>query len=166
MNFVRFTTFCWFGRHSKYIYDQWRTEGGWGVQPPSLNSAVLTKLSRIPSGKYIRNNLIRIRVSLVCRLSGTPEWWLPPPDPRSLCPLSSTEFVDPPPEKLQGPPLVAPGLDAFCVLFFVRYGGNQIKEDETGRACRMHRYIRNGYKIWSRNVIGRDHLGNLGVSGR
>ena len=23
---------------------------------------------------------------------------LPPPDPRSLCPLSSTEFVDPPPQ--------------------------------------------------------------------
>ena len=24
---------------------------------------------------------------------------LPPPDPRSLCPLSSTEFVEPPPRK-------------------------------------------------------------------
>ena len=24
---------------------------------------------------------------------------LPPPDPRSLCPLSSTEFVEPPPEQ-------------------------------------------------------------------
>ena len=24
---------------------------------------------------------------------------LPPPDPRSLCPLTSTEFVEPPPEK-------------------------------------------------------------------
>ena len=24
---------------------------------------------------------------------------LPPPDPRPVCPLSSTEFVEPPPEK-------------------------------------------------------------------
>jgi len=27
---------------------------------------------------------------------------LPPPDPRSLCPLSSTEFVEPPPNKIPG----------------------------------------------------------------
>ena len=27
---------------------------------------------------------------------------LPPPDPRSLCPLSSTEFVEAPPEKIPG----------------------------------------------------------------
>jgi len=27
---------------------------------------------------------------------------LPPPDPRSLCPLSSTEFVDPPSNKISG----------------------------------------------------------------
>ena len=31
--------------------------------------------------------------------SRTPDWGLPPPDPRSLCPLSSTEFVEPPPEQ-------------------------------------------------------------------
>jgi len=31
--------------------------------------------------------------------SRTPEWGLPPPDPRSLCPLSSTEFVEPPHEQ-------------------------------------------------------------------
>ena len=30
-------------------------------------------------------------------------WGLPPPDPRSLCPLSSTEFVEPPtPDKILG----------------------------------------------------------------
>ena len=34
---------------------------------------------------------------------------LPSPDPRSLCPLSSTEFVDPPPEtKFMGTPLPIP----------------------------------------------------------
>ena len=27
---------------------------------------------------------------------------LPPPDPRSLCPLSSSEFVEPPPNKIPG----------------------------------------------------------------
>ena len=27
---------------------------------------------------------------------------LPPPDPRPLCPLSSTEFVEPPPKKIPG----------------------------------------------------------------
>ena len=27
---------------------------------------------------------------------------LPPPDPRSLCPLSSTEFVEPPQKKIPG----------------------------------------------------------------
>ena len=32
---------------------------------------------------------------------------LPPPDPRSLCPLSSTEFVEPPPRtKFMGTPLL------------------------------------------------------------
>ena len=32
---------------------------------------------------------------------------LPPPDPRSLCPLSSTEFVNPPPRtKFLGTPLL------------------------------------------------------------
>jgi hypothetical protein len=67
-------------------------------------------------GKYIRNNLIRIRGSLTCKLSGTLTRGLTPPDPRSLCPLSSTEFVEPPrknswlnrpsPKKLLGTPLV------------------------------------------------------------
>jgi hypothetical protein len=39
-------------------------------------------------GKYIRNNLIRIRVSLICKLSGTPDQGLPPIELRSVCPLS------------------------------------------------------------------------------
>jgi hypothetical protein len=45
--------------------------------------------------KYIHNNLIRIRVSLICKSSETPDYGLPSPDPRSLGPLSSTEFLDP-----------------------------------------------------------------------
>jgi hypothetical protein len=57
-------------------------------------------------GIYIRNNLIRIWVSFICKLSVEPlTRGLPPPDPRSVCPLSLTEFVEPPwrnppPEKI------------------------------------------------------------------
>jgi hypothetical protein len=49
---------------------------------------------------YFRNNLIRIWVSFICKLSETPDEGLPPPDTRSLCPLSSTEFVEPPRKKV------------------------------------------------------------------
>jgi hypothetical protein len=87
---------------------QWRTErGGLGV-------STSPKLSRIPQfrGKYIRNNLIRKRGSLICKLSGTPDWgatvprspfslpsafnwicWHPPPSP-SLSPR--TKFLGTP----------------------------------------------------------------------
>jgi hypothetical protein len=53
---------------------QWRT--GWGFKPhSSLNSGVLTKLRRIPSAvENIRNNLVRIRVSIIFKLSGTPNY--------------------------------------------------------------------------------------------
>ena len=35
--------------------------------------------------------------------SRTPDWGATPSDPRSLCPLSSTEFVEPPhPKKIPG----------------------------------------------------------------
>jgi hypothetical protein len=48
--------------------------GGLGCSTP-WNSEVLTKLSRISSSveNTSRNNLIRIRVSLICKLSGTPD---------------------------------------------------------------------------------------------
>jgi hypothetical protein len=56
-------------------YEQWRTEvrGGWGSKPP------LPKFRRFDKaepnsqfrGKCIRNNPIRIPVSLICKLSGT-----------------------------------------------------------------------------------------------
>jgi hypothetical protein len=64
--------------------------------PPKFQSFEKAEPNYQFRGKYIRNNLIRIRVSIICKLSGTPEKGLPPPDPRSLCPLSSTEFVEPP----------------------------------------------------------------------
>jgi hypothetical protein len=54
---------------------QWRTEGGLVVQTPppskfrSFDKAEPNSQFR---GKYICNNLIRIRVSLICKLSGTP----------------------------------------------------------------------------------------------
>jgi hypothetical protein len=51
-------------------------------------------------GKHIRNNLIRIQVSLICKLSGTPDQGAS--EPRSLCPLPSTEFAESPPHKIPG----------------------------------------------------------------
>jgi hypothetical protein len=48
-------------------------------------------------GKYIRNNLIRIRVSLICKLSRTPNLGAAAPRSPFSLPLSSTEFVEPPP---------------------------------------------------------------------
>ena len=37
--------------------------------------------------------------------SRTPDWGATSPDPRSLCPLSSTEFVESPRKKFLGTPL-------------------------------------------------------------
>jgi hypothetical protein len=56
---------------------QWRTEGGGfgGVQPPPPKFRGLAKAEPNSQfrGIYIRNNLIRIWVSLICKLSGTPD---------------------------------------------------------------------------------------------
>jgi hypothetical protein len=70
-----------------YDIPQWHTGGG-GVtpSPSTINSEVLTtELNSQFRGKLIRNNLIRIRVSLICKLSGTLTRGLlpPPPPPRS-----------------------------------------------------------------------------------
>jgi hypothetical protein len=80
---------------------QWRTEGGFGGVQTPRNYEVLTKRSRTPSSveNTSVDNLIRIRVSLICKMSGTLTGGLPPPDPRSLYHLPSTEFVEPPPRK-------------------------------------------------------------------
>jgi hypothetical protein len=45
---------------------------------------------------------------------------LPPPGPRSLCPLSSTEFVEPPPKKIPGvnpPPEKFPGYATALIAY-------------------------------------------------
>ena len=41
---------------------------------------------------------------------------LPPPDPRSLCPLSSTEVVEPPQNKIPGYATTAPSVPQYTLL--------------------------------------------------
>jgi hypothetical protein len=75
---------------------QWRTEGGgWGFKPPR-NSEVLTQLSQIPSSvaTYSEYGFHSFANWVEPLTRG-----LPPLDPRSVCPLSSTEFVESPPTK-------------------------------------------------------------------
>jgi hypothetical protein len=89
----------------------YRVEGvGWGVNPRSkfLNFAKADPNSQF-RGKYIRNNLI-IRVSLICKLSGTPKYGASAR--RSLVPLPSvlnwiywTPPPPPPKKKFLGTPL-------------------------------------------------------------
>jgi hypothetical protein len=66
----------------------------------------------------LRNNLLRIRVSLICKLSGTLDLGTNAPDTRSLCPSSSAEFVEPPhPEKILGTSLPT----GSCLHTYLRY---------------------------------------------
>jgi hypothetical protein len=51
---------------------QWRTDGGRFNPHPKLQSFDKAEPNSHFRGKYIRN-LIRIRVSLICKLSGTPD---------------------------------------------------------------------------------------------
>jgi hypothetical protein len=46
---------------------------------------------------------------------------LPPPDPHSLCSLSSTEFVELPPKKLLGTPLLAIVVNIFIINFVLQF---------------------------------------------
>jgi hypothetical protein len=66
-----------------------------GVQtppPPKFRSFDKAEPNSQFRGIYTSNNVIRMRVSFICKLSGTPDKGLPPPALRSVCPLSSTEF--------------------------------------------------------------------------
>jgi hypothetical protein len=84
-------------------------EGGFGgfKPPPEIIPKFWQSRAkfRVPC-KIDLKNLIRIRVSPICKLGGTPDYRVTAPDPCSLCPLSSTEFVVPPPRpRLLGTPL-------------------------------------------------------------
>jgi hypothetical protein len=55
---------------------QWRTEGVGGLggsNPPKFRSFAKAEPNSQFRGIYIRNNLIRIWVSIICKLSGTPD---------------------------------------------------------------------------------------------
>jgi hypothetical protein len=84
-----------------FKHSQWHTDGVgvvWGFKPPP-NSEVLTKLTQIPSSVEYTSVTTQSKygfhsfanwVKLLTR-------GLPPPDPCSLRPWASTEFVGPPP---------------------------------------------------------------------
>jgi hypothetical protein len=65
--------------------------------PPKFRSYDKAESNSQFRRKYVCNSLIRIRGSLICKLSGTPDYGATAPDPRFLCLLSSTEFVEPSP---------------------------------------------------------------------
>jgi hypothetical protein len=55
---------------------QRHTEGGGGVgvePPPKFRSFDKAEPNSQFRGKYIRNNLFRIQISLICKLSETPD---------------------------------------------------------------------------------------------
>jgi hypothetical protein len=83
-------------------------EGGGlgGSNPPEIIPKFWQSRAEFPVPcKIDLKNLIRIRVSPICKLGGTPDYRVTAPDPCSLCPLSSTEFVEPPRKKFLGTPL-------------------------------------------------------------
>jgi hypothetical protein len=93
--------------YSTQYSQQWCNEGGWGFKhPPTLNFEVLTKLSRIPSS--VENMFVTTYQEY--GFHPVVNWVEPltrgltPPHHLSICPLSSTEFVDPP-KKFLGKPL-------------------------------------------------------------
>jgi hypothetical protein len=108
---------------------QWRTAGGFGGFKPTnpRNSEVLTKLSRIPS--TVDNTSVTTQSeyefhSFENRVEPLTRG-LPPPDPSSLRPLSSTEFVEPSPPKnfwFNDTPLPknSPGYATVCLNVIVK----------------------------------------------
>jgi hypothetical protein len=71
----------WYGCHRTTVrlkhatwHDQWRTEGGGGFKPPhpKFRSFAKAEPNSQFRGIYIRNSLIRIRVSFIYKLSGAP----------------------------------------------------------------------------------------------
>jgi hypothetical protein len=81
--------------------------GGLGVNPPPPTTTFRSFEKAEPNsqfrGKYIPNNVIRTRISLICKLSGTPDYVGCNPQIVILSALSSTEFVNPThPNKIPG----------------------------------------------------------------
>jgi hypothetical protein len=79
-----------------------RGVGGFTPPPPKFRSFDKAKPNSLFRGKYVRNNLIRIRVSHICKLSRTLTRGLPPQIPvlSALCP--HLNLLNPPPEKIPG----------------------------------------------------------------
>jgi hypothetical protein len=62
---------------TSWWWTQWRTEervGGSNPLPPKFRSFDKAEPNFRFRGKYIHNNLIRIQVSLICKLGGTPDY--------------------------------------------------------------------------------------------
>jgi hypothetical protein len=66
------------GIHSLACWNQWRIEGvgfgGFPTTPLNFRRFVKPEPNSQFRGKYIHNNQITIRASLICNLSGTPDW--------------------------------------------------------------------------------------------
>jgi hypothetical protein len=60
--------------HTGVAGHQWRTEGGFSPPPPKFQNFDKAEPNSQFRGKYIRNNLIRIPVSLICKLNRTPDF--------------------------------------------------------------------------------------------
>jgi hypothetical protein len=69
--FNQFIDLCWVLYYRAVAYRGGRGLGG--PKPPNLRTFDKAEPNSQFRGKYIRDNLIRIRVSLICKLSETPD---------------------------------------------------------------------------------------------
>jgi hypothetical protein len=109
---------------------QWRSEGRGGLgssNPPKFRGFDKAEPNSHFRGKYIRNNLIRIRVSLICKLSGTTARGVTAPrSPFSLPSVLNWKFwTPPPPNKIPGYATVATDLEPKPML-----SKNHLRPDE------------------------------------
>ena len=82
---------------------------------------------------------------------------LPPPDPRSLCPLSSTEFVErpPPKKKFLGTPLTVALVSRYVIARL------KIKHTHTNISCHACGSFRNGRRCMFVHDTGDEILNNF-----
>jgi hypothetical protein len=77
--------------------------GGWGGGvTPKFRSFDKAEPNSQLRGKYIRNDLIRIRISLISKWSGTPDKGLTPPIPFLSALCHQLNLLNPPHEKIPG----------------------------------------------------------------